>query len=70
MMCFGFMVFGYVVNNIIKIILWARSRTDQFNSQSLLIEEYMDELTVGREVQGRVHDYFKFLFEEEKSRDL
>lgn len=29
MFCFGFMVFGYVVNQIIKIIIWAKGHRDK-----------------------------------------
>lgn len=29
MMCFGFIVYGYVVNSIIKVVLWARALSDQ-----------------------------------------
>jgi hypothetical protein len=29
MFCFGFMVYGYVVNQIIKIVMWARGRKDK-----------------------------------------
>lgn len=30
--CFGFMVYGYVVNQIVKIILWAREHEDEFQN--------------------------------------
>jgi hypothetical protein len=32
MMCFGFAVYAYVINAIIKVILWARSRSDKIKS--------------------------------------
>ena len=41
MFCFGFIVYGYVVNQIVKIILWAREREDEFRTEMIIIDTYM-----------------------------
>lgn len=49
--CFGFVVYGYVVNNIIKVILWARTINDNYKHHLILYTTYMDNLKIGKEVQ-------------------
>ncbi len=49
--CFGFIVYGYVVNNIIKIILWARRISDNFKHELIIFTTYMDNLKISKEVQ-------------------
>ena len=46
MMCVGFAVYAYIVNNIIQIILWARSKSDQIKSEMILIDSYMHNLHI------------------------
>ena len=42
MFCFGFVVMGYIVNNIIKIILWATHKKNEYRDQLILYNTYMD----------------------------
>jgi hypothetical protein len=51
-MCFGFMVYGYVVNQIIKIIVWARASTDKRRLELLVMEKYMDNLQISLKVKN------------------
>jgi len=51
-MCFGFMVYGYVVNQIIKIILWARASTDMRRRELLVMDMYMDNLQIPLNVKN------------------
>lgn len=41
MMCLGFAVYAYIINSIIKVILWARSKSDKIKSEMILIDTYM-----------------------------
>lgn len=68
--CFGFMVYAYIVNQIIKIILWAREDEEQFNSDMILMETYMNKMGISKKLKENVSDYLKFLHMEEKDRDL
>jgi len=46
MFCFGFVVYGYVVNQIVKVILWARGHKDKLRSDMVVMDVYMDNLKV------------------------
>jgi hypothetical protein len=46
MFCFGFVVYGYVVNQIVKVILWARGHKDKLRSNMVVMDIYMDNLKV------------------------
>ena len=69
-MCFGFIVYGYVVNNIIKIILWARTISDTYKHHLIIYTTYMDNLKIGKEVQYEMRDYLEHQFLEENFRNL
>lgn len=42
------MTYGYVVNNIIRIIIEARSVQDNFRAQLILYTTYMDNLQISK----------------------
>jgi hypothetical protein len=46
MFCFGFVVYGYVGNNIIKIILWAKNLTDKYRAEIIIMDTYMRNIKV------------------------
>jgi hypothetical protein len=46
MFCFGFIVYGYVVNQIVKVILWSRGHKDKLRSNMVVMDIYMDSLKV------------------------
>lgn len=64
MLCFGFAVYAYIINAIIKVILWARSRSDKIKSEMILIDTYMKELEIDKEVKEDVREYILFLHNE------
>ncbi len=51
MFCFGFIVFGYVVNNIIKIIIWVKGHRDKLRSDIVVMDVYMDKLKISSNVK-------------------
>lgn len=53
-MIFGFAVYGYVVNQIIKIIVWARANTDKKRVEFLVMDKYMDNLQIPLHVKKQV----------------
>lgn len=59
--CFGFMVYGYVVNQIVKIILWAREHEDEFRAELILMDTYMQKMNISRDLRKDVHDYLHFV---------
>ena len=69
-MCFGFVVYGYVVNNIIKVILWARTVNDNYKHHLIIYTTYMDNLKIGKDVQYEMRDYLEYQFLEENFRNL
>jgi hypothetical protein len=66
--CFGFVVYGYVVNSIIKIILWARRINNEFKSELILYTTFMDNLKINMNVQYDMRDYLEHHYLEEKQR--
>lgn len=46
MFCFGFMVYGYVVNQIIQIVLWTRQHKDKLRADMVVMDIYMDKLQI------------------------
>jgi hypothetical protein len=66
--CFGFIVYGYVVNNIIKAILWSRRTEDNFKHELIIYTTYMDNLRVSREVQYEIRDYLEINYLKENER--
>lgn len=44
MMCFGFVVMGYFVNRIIRIIIWATLNKNVYRDQLIIYNTYMDDL--------------------------
>lgn len=69
-MCFGFIVYGYVVNQIIKVILWARGFKDQYRADVIVMDTYMNNMKINQETKEQVRDYLEFLHMEEKNRNL
>ena len=62
--CFGFMVYGYVVNQIVKVILWAREHQDEFQNEIIVLDTYMDKMKISTELKKDIHDYLSFLHKE------
>lgn len=60
--CFGFVVYGYVGNNIIRVILWARQKSDNFKHELIIFTTYMENLKISKEVQYEVRDYLELQF--------
>lgn len=54
MMCVGFAVYAYIVNAIIKVILWARSKSDKIKSEMIIIDSYMKELNIDNDLKENV----------------
>jgi len=61
MFCFGFIVYGYVVNNIIKVILWAKTLKDQYRAEIIIMDKFMKNLKVKKEIQEEIRDYIEYL---------
>jgi hypothetical protein len=51
MFCFGFVVYGYVVNQIIKVILWARGLKDQFRAELVIMDTYMNNMKISKDTK-------------------
>lgn len=43
-MCFGFIVYSYMVNNMVKSIVWAYQRRDDFRVNLVIYDAYMEKL--------------------------
>jgi hypothetical protein len=43
-MCFGFVVYSYIVNNIVKAIIWANKKRDEFRVNLIIFDTYMHNL--------------------------
>jgi hypothetical protein len=69
-MCVSFMIFGYIVNQIIKIILWARANTDLRRSEVLVMELYMDNLQIPLNVKNQIFNHMEFMHRQEKNRNM
>jgi hypothetical protein len=41
-MCFGSVVYTYIVNNIVKAIIWANEKRDQFRVDLVTFDKYME----------------------------
>jgi len=55
------MVYGYVINSIIMVVLWARALKDQFKAEIVTIDIYMKTLNINRDIQAEVHNYLEFV---------
>lgn len=62
MMCFGFIVYAYITNNIIQVILWARGPSDHLRAENILMEGYMKTLKIDLSIQVQVKEYLKFIY--------
>lgn len=60
-MCSSFIIFGYIVNQIIKIILWARASTDLRRKELLVMDLYMDNLQIPDKVRNEVVSHMDFM---------
>jgi hypothetical protein len=69
-MCFGCVVYAYVVNQIVKIILWARGHKDKLRSDMVIMDVYMESLKVPTHIKNDVRNHLEFLHNEEKNRDI
>ena len=69
-MCFGFVVYSYIVNNITKAIIWASLRRDQFRVNLVIFDEYMENLKLKKEDQLQIVTFLKNRFKEEQNRNL
>ena len=50
-MCFGFVTYSYIVNNITKAIIWAANRRDQFRVNLVIFDQYMQNLKLKKNDQ-------------------
>ena len=69
MFCLDFAIYAYIINSIIKILLWARSKKDKVKSEMIMIDTYMKSLQIDNQLQEEVRLYLRFLQREEKDRD-
>ena len=69
MMVFDFAVYAYITNNIIKILLWARSKNDKIKSEMIMIDTYMQRMGIDAELKQEIKVYLMFLHREEMDRD-
>ena len=69
MMVFDFAVYAYVVNNIIKILLWARSKSDKIKAEMITMDSYMKQRAIDEDLMQEVKTYLLFLHREEMDRD-
>ncbi len=60
-MCTSFMIFGYIVNQIIKLILWARAGTDLRRSEVVVMDLYMDNLQIPLNVKNQISNHMEFM---------
>jgi hypothetical protein len=69
-MCFGFVVFGFIVNRIIKIIIWATLTKNVYRDQLIIYNTYMENLEIPREIQYDIKDYLQNKYLKEDNRNL
>ena len=69
MMVIDFAVYAYITNNIIKILLWARSKNDKIRSEMIMIDTYMKSMGVDSGLKQQIKHYLMFLHREEMDRD-
>ena len=69
-MCFGFVTYSYIVNNITKAIIWASLRRDQFRVNLVVFDQYMENLQLKLEDQLDIVTFLKARFREEQNRNL
>lgn len=55
--CFGFIVYGYVTNNIIQVILWSRKAHDNFKHDLILYTSYLNKIGLKKEEEYKLRDY-------------
>ena len=61
MFLIGFMVYGYVVNQIIKVILWSRSSSDKLKAEVLVMDSYMENLKIPNDIKNQVRNHMQFM---------
>jgi hypothetical protein len=69
-MCFGFVTYSYIVNNITKAIIWASLRRDHFRVNLAIFDKYMENLKIGKNDQLDIVTFLKARFKEQKIRNL
>ena len=50
-MCFGFMTYSYIVNNIIKAVIWTNQHRDTFRVELVTFDNYMQKLQLPMQYQ-------------------
>lgn len=58
------MVYGYVVNQIIKVILWSKANIDKLRIEMLVMDIYMDNLKIPTNIKNQVRNHLIFLHKE------
>lgn len=69
--CFilAFVIYGYVLNNIVRVILWATEVQDNFRNDLIIIDTFMRRKEISQELQRKIREYIEFLYTEESQRD-
>jgi len=70
MFLLGFMVYGYAVNQIIKIILWSKAKGDKLKAEMLTMEVYMDNLSIPKNIKNQIFTHIQFIHKQEKNRNI
>ena len=68
--CFSFLTYGYVVNNIIRVMLEARRSRDDFREQLVIYSTYMDILALNNHHQYDFRDYLESQYFEQRDRRI
>lgn len=61
-MCFGFVTYSYIVNNITKAIIWAAQKRDEFRVNLVIFDKYMEKLHLKKSDQYEVVTFLKNRF--------
>lgn len=56
-MLFSFIIYAYIINNIVSIIVWVRKDIDKYKAERLLIDLYMKELKIQHQLKVEIHSY-------------
>lgn len=56
-MLFSFIIYAYIINNIVSIIVWVRKDIDEYKAERLLIDLYMKELKIQHQLKVEIHSY-------------
>jgi hypothetical protein len=69
--CFilAFVIYGYVLNHIVRVILWAKEVAENFRSELIVIDTFMRRKEINQALQIKIREYLEFLYSEESQRD-